>query len=186
MIKKRYFFVLTSFLLVCLFSCKKAVKTHEIINTRDSIAVDNYLQRSYNLRIKDSINGKWEYSDRESPPQVVFNLSLEKAKDNDSIKGNYFLYMHGKIGEEGAITGIVTEKKAVIEFYLSSYPDKGKAELLDWNEENHYYMNWKLIKSPIKSSVPEKCKLTKVTPREPRKLSKNGCAYPGIVRRRIK
>ncbi|MGU3373825.1 hypothetical protein [Chryseobacterium sp. M5A1_1a] len=117
----------------------------------------------------------------------MFNLSLEKAKDNDSIKGNYLLYMPGKI-EKGFIKGVIANKKAMIEFCPSSYPthDIGKAELLDWSEEPYHSMNWSLIKVPAQSIVPEKCKLTKITPREPRKLVKEGCAYPGIIRRRIK
>lgn len=156
----------------CLLSCNKSqdnkvMKPKEAIFARDSTAVESYLQQSYNLRVKDSINGGyWEYSNMYISQQIQFLISLEKKKDNDSIKGSYLFKAYGKIKEEGVITGIIKEKKMVIEFYPTSYPaeDKGKAELLDGDEKNYHYMNWNLIKSPKKSSVPEKCKLTKFRP----------------------
>lgn len=155
----------------CLLSCNKSqdnkvMKPKEAIFARDSTAVESYLQKSYNLRVKDSINGIWKYSDMSVSQQIQFHISLEKRKDNDSIKGSYLFKAYGKIEENGVITGIIKEKKMVIEFYPTSYPaeDKGKAELLDWDKKNYYYMNWNLIKSPKKSSVPEKCKLTKFRP----------------------
>lgn len=163
----------------CLFSCNKAqdnkvMKPNEAIFARDSVAVESYLQQSYNLRVKDSINGSWEYSDMGISQQIKFYIHLEKRKDNDSIKGSYLFKAYGKIEEEGVITGIIKEKKMVIEFYPTSYPaeDKGKAELLDWNEGNYHYMDWNLIKSPKKSSVPEKCRLTKFIPSTGKKGSR--------------
>lgn len=174
MTEKRHLFLSITSLFIyaaCLLSCNKSqdnkvMKPKEAIFARDSTAVESYLQQSYNLRVKDSINGSWKYSDMGVSQQIQFLISLEKKKDNDSIKGSYLFKAYGKIKEEGVITGIIKEKKMVIEFYPTSYPaeDKGKAELLDWNEKNYLYMNWNLIKSPKKSSVPEKCKLTKFRP----------------------
>ncbi|BAP30548.1 uncharacterized protein CHSO_1511 [Chryseobacterium sp. StRB126] len=149
-----------------MLSCNKTVDNKVItledtISIRDSSAVQSYLDQSYNRRIKDTIKGNWESFSSEIQ---IFTIKLESTKDNDTIKGTYHVSAQGK-SEEGIITGVISDGIAMLEFYSPSDPDtnKRKAELSDWNEKFNS-MDWKLIKAPLQSLIPEKCTFHRPVP----------------------
>lgn len=150
-----------------MLSCKKnkenkPLTLQEKISIRDSIAAEKISQIANDQTIIDTISGFWdsEYShDYES-----FHIILENTKNRDSIKGTYRFTLQDK-PEEGIITGIVSQGKAIIEFYNPSNPSahKGKAILSNWTAD-YKEMNWELIKPSELSSFPKTCTLHKPAP----------------------
>lgn len=170
MFKKKYpylFQTIALIYLVSFISCdrtkeKKPLTLSEQINIRDSIAAEKLSQTAHNKTIKDTISGHWNTwnsSDYES-----FSITLENTKNNDSIKGTYRFTLQDT-PEEGIITGIISQGKAIIEFYNPSNPSalKGKAVLSNWNDD-YKEMNWELIKPSEQSSIPETCTFHKPVP----------------------
>ncbi len=190
MIKKQdpAYFILFFVCIACLFSCRKTHKktlTQEI-NTRDSIAVQTYLNKVYHQKIKDTIKGLWTYSsfDR-SAPLWQFGLIFQKGKENDSIYGTYHLIREGDKQEDGLLKGILIKEKITAELYNpKEFPgEKSKIELTEWDEGSYDAMLVDFIKVPERISyLSGTFILQRVGRREPERVI--GCAYPGHIKRR--
>lgn len=128
----------------------------EQINTRDSIGADRLSQIEHDEHIKDTITGTWIYYllNHGSNALETSHITLKKNTHNDSITGSYEFMKTGK-SERGIITGYITDKKAVAEFYAKpgSLKDKGKIEMLGWSYKKHDSMTVNLIEAPVRPSI---------------------------------
>ncbi|SDI15594.1 hypothetical protein [Chryseobacterium jejuense] len=150
-----------------MLSCKKngenkPLTLQDKISIRDSIAAEKISQMANDQTIKDTISGVWKAG--YSHDYELFSITLENTKNRDSIKGTYRFTLQDK-PEEGIITGIISQGKAIIEFYNPSNPSahKGKAILSDWTVD-YKEMNWELIKPSEQPSIPETCIFHKPVP----------------------
>ncbi|MEE6128181.1 hypothetical protein V2E39_12370 [Chryseobacterium arthrosphaerae] len=190
MIKKQYSicFTLFVFCTASLLSCRKGHKSTlmQEIDSRDSIAIQTYMDELYHQKIKDSIKGFWTYSSYETyVPLWQFGLIFQEGKENDSIYGTYHLIRQGEKQENGWLKGILIKGKITAELYNpKEFPgEKTQIELTGLGEKSYDDMQLEMIKVPERLSyLSETFALSRFGRRQT--IIKSGCAYPGHIKRR--